>query len=163
MHQSSFEKMKNFLMAFSLEHPYKILDVGSLCFPGDKNHRELISNNWIYAGVDLVAGPNVDIVLSNQYSYPFEDEYFDIIISGQCMEHVSEIWTWMKELYRLLKPSGSICIIAPSMGKIHTNIDCWRILPDGMAGLMYWAGFKEIKISHDLESKWGDCMGVATK
>jgi 2-polyprenyl-3-methyl-5-hydroxy-6-metoxy-1,4-benzoquinol methylase len=41
---------------------------------------------------------------------PFDDNYFDIIISSEVLEHTPDPILAIKELYRVLKPNG-ICII----------------------------------------------------
>lgn len=164
MHESSYNTMNNFLSSFDKNKKIKILDVGSYSFEG-LTYRSLMSPKWEYIGLDIAKGPNVDIVVDSNkpFEYPFEDETFDIIISGQCMEHVTEIWTWMKELNRILKKNGSVCIIAPSTGKEHTEMDCWRIMPKGMKFIMEWAGFKVEKVHLSNNQKWNDCVGIGKK
>jgi len=163
MHISSHETMKKFLSDFDVNQKLKVLDVGSLALNSTLTYRTLMSENWQYIGLDIVGGPNVDVVTENVYKYPFVNCYFDIIISGQCMEHVPQIWTWMDELYRLLKPGGSICIIAPSAGKEHTNADFWRIMPQGMSYIMEWAGLKVKEVFLVGNPKWNDCVGIAER
>ena len=51
---------------------------------------------------DLIEeGENVDIVTDKLYDYPFEDNSFDIVITGSTMEHVVDIYRWVKELSRI--------------------------------------------------------------
>lgn len=163
MHISSYEIMKKFLSKFDRNSKLKILDVGSLAYESKLTYRSLMSENWEYTGIDITKGPNVDVVSEDPYRYPFNDSSFDIIISGQCMEHVPQMWSWMGEMYRLLKVEGSICIIAPSAGKQHTNLDLWRIMPQGMEFLMSWAGFKIKNVYLAENKKWNDCVGIAEK
>ena len=163
MHNSSYKTMKDFLSNFDKNKNLKILDVGSLSINTTLCYRSLMSENWEYTGIDIVEGPNVDIVTKDPYKYLLNNEIFDIVISGQCMEHVLLIQDWMKELYRVLKPGGSICIIAPSTGKQHTNIDCWRIMPHGMNLLMEWVGFKVRDVHLVGNPKWNDCVGIGEK
>ena len=163
MHDSSYNLMLKFFETVDRDKFYKILDVGSLRYEGHKAYKDLWSDNWTYVGLDLKSGPNVDVVPENPYKYPFNDNEFDIIISGQCFEHVDRPWVLIKELYRILKPSGQVFIIAPSKGPIHTEHDCWRILPDGMYSLLEWGGFDSLVISWNKDSKWGDCVGYGKK
>jgi len=161
MHESSFLGMKSFLSNFDKKKELKILDVGSYSFE-EKNYKELMSPNWKYVGIDISTGKNVDIVV-DPFHYPFKDNTFDIVISGQCMEHVTEIWSWVKEIHRVLKVGGSVCIIAPSTGKQHTEHDCWRILPQGMEFILKWAGFKEVISFLNNNKKWNDTVGRGVK
>ncbi len=163
MHDSSYKIMAKFLGSLDPDYKWKILDVGSLQYENHKTYKELCNKNWEYIGLDLEPGENVDVVPKDPYSYPFVDNDFDVIISGQCFEHVDRPWILIKELYRILKPNGQICIIAPSKGPIHTGHDCWRILPDGMISLLEWGGFDGIVTLWNKDSKWGDCVGYARK
>ncbi len=99
------------------------------------------------------------IVSTSEYCYPVEDDMFDLVVSGQVMEHVGRIWTWLKELERITKPGGKIVIISPTSWPYHeAPIDCWRIYPDGMRLLV--ADFTHLEVvvcAHEcLESQFLD-------
>lgn len=120
-----------------------------------------------YLGLDIVDGPNVDVVSEDLYKYPFENETFDVIVSGSTVEHVKDIFKWIVELKRILKKNGLICIIAPSVFRMnHPHpVDCWRIYPDGMRFLLEEiAGLEVLKI-RGTHSKRGTvmCMGIGRK
>ena len=77
------------------------------------------------------------IITPDGYNYPIEDNTYDIVLSGQVMEHVPKIWTWIEELKRITKPGGKIIIIIPISWRYHeAPVDCWRIYPEGMKALM---------------------------
>jgi homoserine trans-succinylase len=78
------------------------------------------------------------------------------------MEHVTELWSWIKELHRILKFDGDICIIAPSTGKEHTEYDYWRIMPKGMKFILEWGGFKKVEVNIN-SGKWNDVIGTGKK
>ena len=163
MHRESYNLMKGFLNKQDKTKELNVLEVGSCRITG-QNYRELTENgNWRYTGLDLVPGDNVTLVVDDPYNYPFGDNSFDLVISGQTLEHVKYIWFWIKELYRITKPGGKICLIAPSRGKRHNRPDYWRIQPDGMRALLEYGGFKDIEADIYLESIWQDCMGIAKK
>jgi SAM-dependent methyltransferase len=82
---------------------------------------------------------NRQLVSPDEYRYPVEDNTFDVVFSGQVMEHVKNIWKWMDELKRITKPGGLIITILPVSWPYHVApevVDCWRIYPDGMQALM---------------------------
>ena len=84
-------------------------------------------------GLDTIAGPNVDVVTQDPFAFPFDDDQFDIVLSGSTMEHVTAIWRWVPELVRVLKPGGLLAIHTHWRFPEHRfPVDCWRILPDGM-------------------------------
>jgi SAM-dependent methyltransferase len=140
MHVEAWEAMHTLLTAFTREKA-DVLDVGSYDVNG--NYREMIERHagWHYTGLDVCAGPNVDVVSADPYHFPFEDNTFDLLISGSTMEHVEAIWLWVPELVRVLKPGGMLSIVTHWSFKEHKYpIDCWRIMPDGMKYLFDQTG-----------------------
>jgi SAM-dependent methyltransferase len=119
-----------------------------------------------YIGLDIMAGPNVDVVAKEMYSYPFDDCSFDIVISGSTLEHVKDTHKWITEVARITKHGGIICVVAPlSIALLHYHpYDCWRIMPEGMTFLMEEiAGLEMIycKRSEPADDKEGlDLLGV---
>lgn len=112
-----------------------ILDVGSYDVNG--TYKPLFQNpKWKYSGLDIVEGPNVDIVSRSAYDFGL-DKQFDVVVSGNCLEHVEAPWKWIKEVYNATKSGGVICIITPfSLGEHRYPVDCWRLLPDGYRYLL---------------------------
>lgn len=136
MHKESYDLMKYFVEKYvDKNKKLEILDVGSYDVNG--SYRDLFSNeNWNYTGLDMCAGPNVDIVTKSEYDFGIDKEY-DVVISGNCLEHVEAPWKWIKEVEKSTKKDGIICIITPfSVGEHKYPLDCWRILPDGYRYLL---------------------------
>lgn len=162
MHPSSIALMSLFIDKYLKNEPsFTVLDVGSMSVSGGA-YNELFKNpNWIYKGLDVEAGPNVDIIAPNPYNWPVVNDSYDVVISGQCMEHVEAIWLWVKEIERVCKPNGLVCIIAPWKWGIHRYpVDCWRILPDGLVYIMTkHCKFKML----DCEITGNDCYFIGRK
>jgi hypothetical protein len=132
-----------------------ILDVGSFqCGPSPyPSYRDIFTSDYQYTGMDIVPGLNVDIV-----GYENIVRQYDIVISGQVMEHVKRPWDWLKSLYPYY--SKYICIIAPHTWIEHKHpFDTYRYFPDGMRDLFEYAGIREILIK---KSK-NDTMGIGGK
>jgi len=164
MHQSSFWEMSVFVNKYlNPNDKLKIIDIGSQDING--TYKPLFENNenWEYVGLDLTPGKNVNIVSNEMYSYPIESESFDVVISGQCLEHVQNTHLWIKENARILKKEGIICIITPWTWNEHKcPIDCWRIFPDGMSFLMEDIANLKV-IENYINSPNTDCIGIAKK
>lgn len=171
MHISTMEHMVKLVERY-LKVPSKlnIFDVGSYnvngCF------RQLFQRpDWTYTGLDIAAGPNVDIVLSDPYKFPFPDNHVDVVISGSTFEHVEFFWLTFQEMARILKPSGYIFLIAPSKGVEHKHpVDCWRFYPDGFRALAKYCSLNAVEVHTDWtphpdppSSIWGDTVGVFLK
>lgn len=85
------------------------------------------------------------ILSDKEYEYPFEDNFFDIVLSDQVIAHVKLFWIWMNELKRIVKENGHIITIgALSYPSCPSPVDCWRIYPDGMIALNDYLGLKTI-------------------
>lgn len=159
MHETSYNEMKRFVEKYlDRDQELKIIEIGSLDVNG--SYRPLFdSPNWIYTGLDLDAGKNVDIVASDPYNYPFESNSFDVVISGSTLEHVEDMHAFIKEAARIIKKDGIMCVIAPWTYPEHKYpVDCWRILPDGMRFLLSKiAGINVLNVHKNEE----DCIGIA--
>ena len=168
MHNSSFEHMRRVVEGYlDRNRPLDAIDIGSYDVNG--SYRVLFdAANWRYTGVDLEAGPGVDVVLKSPYKLPFPTASADVVLSGQAFEHVEFFWlTWL-EMIRVLKPGGLIFLIAPSRGPEHRYPqDCWRFYPDGYRALAKFGGCELLEVSTDWEphpdpgsAAWGDTVGV---
>ena len=168
MHESSLQHVDR-LVRLHLERskPQTIIDIGSYDVNG--SYKPFFDvPGWHYTGVDLTAGPNVDVVLRSPYRLPFASYSVDVIVSGQAFEHIEFFWlTWL-EMARVLKPGGHIFLVAPSRGPEHRYPqDCWRFYPDGYKALAAFGGLELLNAEADWEphadpasAPWGDCVGV---
>ena len=139
MHDSSILRMQWFVKQFASKLPekkIKVLDVGSYDVNGSYKHL-FDEDRYEYTGMDMAAGPNVDIVLENPYDWnTIETDSFDIVISGQAFEHVEFFWITMAEMTRVIKKDGLLCLIAPNGFSEHRcPVDCYRFFTDGMVAL----------------------------
>ena len=100
----------------------------------------------------MESGANVDIVAKTPYHWPMlKDESFDVIISGQALEHIEFFWLTISEMTRVLKKGGLICIIAPrGFGRHRYPVDCYRFDTDGMVALAKYANLKPLHASMNL-------------
>ena len=148
MHKSSMVRMTWFVDQYLSKldrRPLKLLDVGSYDVNG--NYRKLFADpRFEYAGLDMHAGPNVDIVLTNPYDWSsIATDSFDVVISGQAFEHIEFFWLTMSEMVRVLKKNGLLCLIAPNGTPEHrTPVDCYRFFTDGMLALARYTGLEPL-------------------
>jgi len=138
-----------------------LLDVGSYHVETDTvgTYRDVLPPTVIYTGLDMRAGPNVDIV-AEPYRFDIPDGSYDVVISGQCFEHVEYPWMLIAEMARVCVPGGLVVVIAPYKWRVHKYpLDCWRFLPDGMTALFKWAKLQVL----ECETLGTDTHGVARK
>lgn len=108
MHASSYARMswfvENYLLDASLNVSKKIsvLDVGSQDVNG--SYRLLFDDaRFEYTGLDMAKGKNVDIVPKSIYHWTeIENDSYDVVISGQCLEHVEFPWVTVSEMSRIV-------------------------------------------------------------
>ncbi|MDF1551027.1 MAG: class I SAM-dependent methyltransferase, partial [Bacteroidales bacterium] len=119
----------------------KVLEIG---FSGISAYQKEIRKNFEldWFTLELVDSPNNKPLeqnhfqSTNEYSFPIAENYFDIVISGQVLEHVKKPWVWLNELKRIVKPGGHIITINPISWHYHEDpVDCWRIYPEGIKAL----------------------------
>jgi SAM-dependent methyltransferase len=177
MHDSSMLRMKWFKENFcSNDNKTKVvLDVGSYCVEGHQSYRDFFNGDLFkYIGLDMAEGPNVTIRVKTPYQWnEVSDNFCDILISGQAFEHIEFPWITIREIARVVKPNGLICIIAPNgLGLHRYPVDCWRYYSDGMIALAKWAGLEILHVSTNLAPQgssvewyghWQDCMLIARK
>ena len=90
-----------------------VLDVGS----GDINgNNRFLFVDCSYNGNDVVEAPNVTIV-SKTMDIPFENNYFDTIISTECFEHDPTYKESLLKIYDVLKPNGLFCFTCAGFGR----------------------------------------------
>ena len=91
----------------------RVLDVGS----GDINgNNRFLFEDCEYEGNDVILANNVTIV-SKTKDLPFENNYFDTIISTECFEHDPEYEYSFSKIYQMLKPNGLFCFTCASTGR----------------------------------------------
>jgi SAM-dependent methyltransferase len=105
------EFVKSILINYFIDKT--VLDVGS----GDINgNNKYLFTNCNYNGNDVINAPNVTIV-SRTKDLPFENNYFDTIISTECFEHDPTYKESLNKIYDMLKPSGLFCFTCAGFGR----------------------------------------------
>ena len=142
MHLNSGLLFKKYAAPFFKDN-IKVLEIGPSSFPSP--YQQLVDNKTIqwdtidFSNSDFIdpnAVNNLTYQLTSLYEFPFADNSYDIIVSGQVLEHVEKIWVWMKELKRITKQDGLIVTINPVSWPYHeAPIDCWRAFPSGVKAL----------------------------
>jgi 2-polyprenyl-3-methyl-5-hydroxy-6-metoxy-1,4-benzoquinol methylase len=140
---------ENYLKRFDKSQTITVLDVGSQCVPGQADTYKIFFNEtpFKYVGLDMIEGHNVDIAVKHAYQWDeVPNNFCDVLISGQMLEHVEFPWFTMSEIARVVKPNGLICLIAPSMSTLHRYpVNCQNYFSDGLIAL---ARFTKLIVLH---------------
>ena len=111
-----------------------ILDIGSGVFKLRDDVINIDINN--YKEVDLVCDAK---------NIPFADNSIDQIFNFSLLEHTKDPFAIMDEIYRVLKPGGTVYTLVPFLQPFHSSPDdYWRFTKDGVKELHN--NFTEIKI-----------------
>lgn len=124
----------------------KVLDVGSYDVNG--SYKSLFDPlRFLYTGLDMVPGPNVDLVPEAPYRWrELGEDSFDVVISGQALEHIEFFWLVVAEMVRVTREGGLLCIVVPRGFDEHRYpVDCYRFLADGMVAM---ARYVNLEILH---------------
>lgn len=173
MHKSAMQHGRLFFEQYApyfsgIDSP-NIVDIGSMDVNGSL--RQVAPPDFTYTGADFDSGPGVDLVLSDPYVLPFEDQSVDVVVSSSCFEHAELFWITFLEIMRVLKPRGLFYLNAPSNGCYHRfPVDCWRFYPDSGGAMVAWAkrnGFRpallESFIGEQDDDQWNDFVAVFLK
>ncbi len=93
-----------------------VLDVGSYDGGWGSTKSNFVKNE--YLGVDLAAGPNVDVVLDGSRLDKLNKK-FDIIISCECFEHAENWVSIFRSMYETCKNNGFVIFTCASRGRIE--------------------------------------------
>jgi len=53
---------------------------------------------------------------------PFEDNFFDLVVSVETIEHLENPWHFIRELHRVLRPGGQLIITTPNITSIFSRL-----------------------------------------
>jgi SAM-dependent methyltransferase len=145
MHENSQLLFENFAKPF-FRKGMRVLEIGPDRFPS--TYRKIINIEDItWDTLDIFESPFLTYPKSQLYSFPISNNTYDIVLSGQVIEHVAKVWVWMKELARITKAGGLVITINPISWPYHeAPIDCWRIYPEGMKAISEDAGLSVEKV-----------------
>jgi SAM-dependent methyltransferase len=68
------------------------------------------------------AGIQVSSVNIETETFPFADNFFDVVLTNQCMEHVKEVFYIYSEISRILKPDGYVLTGVPNLTSLHNRV-----------------------------------------
>ncbi|MBI5248911.1 MAG: class I SAM-dependent methyltransferase, partial [Desulfomonile tiedjei] len=115
-------------LAEGLNPAARVLDLGC----GDKPYYPYFHDHCAeFIGVDIQTSLLVDSVYDGRIN--FSNEYFDLIICTQVLEHTRDPFELTSEMWRLLKSGGHAFVSVPFAWHYHPYPkDYWRFTSDGL-------------------------------
>ncbi|SDR98417.1 Methyltransferase domain-containing protein [Mucilaginibacter mallensis] len=101
---------------------------------GDMPYRSVIEPKvGKYLGIDLEMNPKAEHHIGFDSKTTLPDNYVDIILSNQVLEHVDTPSGYLQEAYRILKPGGTMILTTHGYWFYHpTPNDYWRWTSAGL-------------------------------
>jgi SAM-dependent methyltransferase len=179
MHKTAFENCQYFFQSYGKEiakfnTAAKLIEIGSKIVEGSVvggTIRGTAPKEFEYIGLDFEPGSGVDILLTDPYVLPFENESVDVVLSSSCFEHSEMFWLVYLEIMRVLKPTGLFYMNAPSNGYFHRfPVDAWRFYPDAGQALISWGKRNNLNntllesyTTYQREAVWSDFCAIFLK
>lgn len=168
MHDTAMIAGAAFFETYGSRPGLEIVEIGAMDVGNGALRSAAPAHAARYLGLDMAAGPSVDLVLTDPHSFPLPDASTDLVVSSSCMEHDDMFWLTFLEMARITRPGGHIYINTPSNGVVHRYpMDCWRFYPDSGRGLANWANRQGLPVllleAMTLRRKrvfWNDCVLV---
>lgn len=133
-----------------------ILDVAPQIYKGAKEFFKKATVKTLDIDPKSNADYIADICMDN--SGLIKDSSFDVIICTEVLEHTNDPFGAVKEMYRLLKPGGTLASSTPFNFRIHGPLpDNWRFSEHGLRQL--FKAFKGLQI-RQLETEGRDLFPV---
>lgn len=73
-----------------------------------------------------VEGGSVEFLKADATALPFADDHFDAVIVSEVLEHLPDYHAALREVRRVLKPEGRLCVTVP---RAWPERICWRLAP----------------------------------
>jgi len=162
MHPGAFE----FVGRYATAHEISVIEIGSRDINGSAR-AHFPGATW--TGLDLIAGPAVDVVCDALEYTP--TQLVDMVICCEVLEHCAYWGEILHHVANWLKPGGRILITCGGPGRDpHSAFDGGALQPDEhygnisqdeLAEELHYAGFLQIETSGN--EHWRDTYAIAWK
>ena len=153
------KNVKNFIELCAVKFDadnYEILDIA----PQDHNGAIEFFKKGSVKTLDIDKDSDADFIadICENNSNIIPDDSFDLIICTEVLEHTLNPFDAVKEIYRILKTNGYVCVTVPFNFRIHGPLpDCWRFTEHGLKAV--FKDFHIIQINA-LETEKRDLMPI---
>ena len=149
------------------------LDLGC----GDGCHRDWVQTaGWTWIGFDVDVARGGAAIVGDALHLPLADECFEMVLLWQVLEHLSQPWTALLEVSRVLKPGGWVVGSASCLEPFHDVCSYFGFTDKGLEQVLADCGFVDIQIQpgisalsliarswfrHLLGAQWGERIAFA--
>lgn len=123
----------------------RTLIVGSQVYK-DKEDRRRRYNDAV--GIDMLAGPGVDIVADLEEKLPDQLGKFDHVECMSVLEHSRRPWLLAANVERLMAPGATLFVSVPFIWRIHAYpSDYWRLTPEGIRSIFPGISWQKLMLA----------------
>lgn len=97
----------------------------------ERNKKEMPNGKWFSGHVE-----NLE---------KFPSNYFDVVFSGEVIEHLDNPAVLFKEAYRVLKKGGKLIITTPRDDGVESSEHLWYFSQDDIESFYFSTKFKDVK------------------
>ena len=107
----------------------KVLDVG--CYDGRDTLKFVQAGNEVH-GIEVLEEPakkakslgvNVAVFdMDKEKSWPYADNFFDVVVAGDIIEHVIDVDKFLANAHRVLKPGGYFLVSTPNLASLGRRL-----------------------------------------
>jgi SAM-dependent methyltransferase len=108
------------------ERPIRSLDVGcgyGAMVPGLLRYGPASGIDVSSEAVEACRRRGIDASVSSAYEIPEQDESYDVMTFFDCLEHLDDDLSALREAHRVLRPSGHLVVTLPAYGFLYANND----------------------------------------
>ncbi len=141
---------QRFLEKLNQRNAGRVLEIGSRARSG-LTVRHVLPPQLTYVGLDLLPGPNVDVVGDVHDLGPlFPANHFSAAFARSVFEHLAMPWKAVLELNRVLEPGGLVFVMTHQTWVLHEEPwDFWRYSQDSWPCLFNaYTGFELVESAH---------------
>jgi len=115
-------------LAARTPHPRRVLDVG--CWDGASTARYAEALGCAASGVEIhpesadravARGIEVARLDLERDPFPWSDGAMDVVVCNQVFEHLKNVWLPMSEIFRVLRPGGTLLLSVPNLSSLHNR------------------------------------------
>jgi ubiquinone/menaquinone biosynthesis C-methylase UbiE len=119
-----------------------VLDIGCGSSRIILDLKEAVGMDILFRKLRFLKPNHAKLVQASTFALPFKSESFDVVINSQVIEHIPEDPEIMNEMWRVLRPGGTLVLGTPDYGRWS-----WVAL-EWMYGKVLQGGYAHEHITH---------------
>ena len=150
-----YHHLRHSLLKLARGNPIKVIEIG--CAAGQSLVYFKSRGTQYVVGVELVPEVaeiarqriEIDQVITGNVEdidLPFPTNYFDLMIAGHVLEHVTDPWTILAKLKKYLRPGGQLIGSLPNVRYVGVSVPLlikgkWDYVPEGILDWTHYRFF----------------------